>query len=160
MLVPTGLGCCLGLLFICTLLYGKTSMPITASPTLQLPQPPSPTYTAALGKDPTFVFNESYRTTLPSNITNLTSRDWPDPPFTVSIPGFGSHCVLRFPFTRREGTFLQRAVLLDIINKKVAQWRREQSTYMLAGSTPFEVLGKLQPELAGNTNLLASSSKL
>ena len=129
MLVPKGLGCCLSLLQLCTLLHGITSTPIIASPVLQLTQPPLPTYTAALGKCPPLVSNESYGTMLPSNITNLTSGDWPDPPFWVTIPGFGSACRLQFSQTRSEGAFLQRAVLLDIINKKVLQWRREQSTY-------------------------------
>ena len=129
MLVPTRLGRCLSLLYSCTFLHGITSTPIIASPALQLIQPPLPTYTAALGKCPTSVSNESYGTMLPSNITNLTSGNWPDPPFWVTIPGFGPDCRLQFSQTRREGAFLQRAMLLYIINRKVLQWRREQSTY-------------------------------
>lgn len=138
--VPTGLGYCLSLLYLCTLFRRITSSPVTASPTLQLPQPPLPTDPAALGQDPTLVFNETYVTTLPSNITNLTRGDWPDPPFSALIPGFGSECTLQFSKTGREGAFLERAVLLDIINNKVIQWRREQSTYTPADSTPFGVL--------------------
>lgn len=130
MIVPKGLGRCLSLLYSCTFLHGIASTPIIASPALQLIQPPLPTYTAALGQCPTLVSNESYGTMLPSNTTNLTNGDWPDPPFWVTIPGFGSACRLQFSKTRREGAFLQRAVLLDIINKKVSQWRREQSTYI------------------------------
>ena len=132
MLVPTGLCCCLSLLYSCTLLHEITSTPIIASPALQLTQPPLSTYTTALGHCPTPASNKSYEITLPSTITNLTSDDWPDPPFSVLIPGFGSNCRLQFSATLREGAFLQRAILLDLINKKVVQWQREQGTYMPA----------------------------
>ena len=140
MLVPSGLGCCLSLLYLCILFHRITCTPFTASPTLQLPQSPLPTDPAALGQDPTLVFNESYGTTLPSNATNLTTGDWPNPPFSAFIPGFGSECKLQFFKTGREGAFLERVVLLDIINNKVVQWRREQGTYMPADSSPFGVL--------------------
>ena len=131
MLVAKGLGRCLSLLYSFTLLYESTSTPIIASPTLELPQYPLPTYTAALANSPTLVFDKNYGTTLPSAITNLTSNEWPDPPFTASIPGF-TDGVLNFLATGREGTFLQRVVLENIIQAQLIQWSREQSTYMPA----------------------------
>lgn len=142
MLVPTGLGSCLSLLYSCTLLSEITSTPITASPALQLPHYPLPTYTAALGENPTLVFNKSYATTLPSTITNLTSKVWPPTPFSVRIPG-ASDCVLRFLETKNEGTFLQKIVLEDLIEEQVIRWRAEQSTYIQAFLPPLLPLLKI-----------------
>ena len=129
MLVAKGLCRCLSLLYSCTLLYVITSTPTSASPTLELPEYPLPTYTAALANSPTLVFDKNYRTTLPSAVTNLTSNEWPDPPFSARIPGFPDG-VLEFFATRREGTFLQRVVLENIIQAQLIQWSREHSTYM------------------------------
>ena len=140
MLVPSGLGCCRSLLYICILFHRITCTPFTASPTLQLPQSPLPTDSAALGQAQGLVFNDNHGTTLPSNTTDLTTGAWPNPPFSASIPGFRSECKLQFSETGREGAFLERAVLLDIINSIVIQWRREQGTYMAADWIPFGVL--------------------
>ena len=158
MRVAKGLGRCLSLLYSCTLLYETTSTPTTASPTLELPQYPLPTYTAALANNPTLVFNKSHGTTLPSAITNLTSNEWPDPPFSARIPGF-TDGVLNFLATGREGTFLQRVVLENIVQAQLVQWSREHSTYMPAVFPPLSALVKLQLEMAESTNLLASSPK-
>ena len=158
MLVPTGVGRCLSPLYSCTLLYEITSTPITTSPALQLPQYPLPTYTAALGKSPTSVSNKSYGTTLPSTITNLTSNEWPPPPFSVKIPGV-SDCQLQFYATDRKGTFLQKIVLEDLIRGQVVRWRAEQSTSMPAVLPPLLALLILQLEMAGSRDHLVSSPK-
>ena len=150
MLVAKGSGLCLSLLYSCTLLYETTSTPTTASPTLQLPQYPLPTYTAALANSPTLVFDKNYGTTLPSAITNLTSNEWPDPPFSAGIPGF-TDGVLNFLTTGREGTFLQRVVLENIVQAQLIQWSREQSTYMPAVFPPLSALLTLQPGMAEST---------
>ena len=142
MLVPIGLGSCLSLLYSCTLFSEITSTPITASSALQLPHYPLPTYTAALGENPTLVFNKSYATTLPLTITNLTSNVWPSPPFSATIPG-ASACVLHFVETKNEGTFLQKIVLEDLIEDQVVRWRAQQSMYMPAFLSPLLTLLKI-----------------
>ena len=157
MLVAKGLGRCFSLLYSCTLLYETTSTPTAASPNLELPQYPLPTYTAALANNPTLVFNKSHGTTLPSAITNLTSNEWPDPPFSARIPGFTD--VLNFLATRREGTFLQKVVLENLVQAQLIQWSREQSTYMPAVFPPLSAPVKLQLEMAESTNLLAACAK-
>ena len=158
MLVAKGLGRCFSLLYSCTLLYETTSTPTTASPTLELPQYSLPTYTAALANNPTLVFNKSHGTTLPSAITDLTSNEWPDPPFLARIPDF-TDGVLNVLATGREGTFLQKVVLENIVQAQLIQWSRDQSTYMPAVFPPLSALVKLQLEMAESTNLLASSPK-
>ncbi len=140
MLVPTGLGHYLSLLYTCTLLYEVTSTPITASPALQVPQSPLPTNIAALGNSSTLIFNQSYGITLPSTFKNLASNRWPHAPFSIRIPGFASDCRLQFSETQREGNVPQGSVLLDMIYKQVVQWHIEEGTYPSWFSSAFRSL--------------------